>query len=83
MGEMVLNGEECKQKGVACADITLSINSKSQLTAKLTDRNTKATVQIDIIRPKQFKEEAITMMKDELHTMEMQNKETTHGDSHG
>lgn len=55
-----------KEKGVASVDIILSINRKGEISAKVTDRETNTSEKIEICRPKQFKEEHIVKMKNEL-----------------
>lgn len=74
LGSMILKGINFGAKGAELVDITLSINRKGELKAKVTDRKTKATANIDIVRPRQFKENDIIKMKDEISKLEMPNE---------
>lgn len=69
LGSVGLRGIVFKQMGVVCVDVTVLINRKGELSAKVTHRESQMTASADIIRPKQFKEEDIIKMKAEINMM--------------
>lgn len=67
---MTLDGISPRPVDSVRTDLTLTINRKGELSAKIVEKGNeeghKATAEITIVRPKQFDEDAIAKMKVEI-----------------
>lgn len=66
LGTMILKGIEIASAGTVKADIFFNIDSNGELTIEAIDVKTKAKASIAIERPKNFSDEEIDKMRNEL-----------------
>lgn len=63
----MLRGIEQGKEGKPRCDIEFTLDSKGELSVRATDRKTGATENIEIKRPKQFSDDQVSTMKNEIN----------------